>query len=90
MAENTKQASRRFILRTGLRTGLTLLVGGIAAEHALAQEKVAPTLVQYQSMPKNNQKCSGCQHFVAPNACKLVSGYISPNGWCAVFAAKEG
>lgn len=90
MAENTKQASRRAILRTGLRTGLTLLAAGVGADYALAQEKVAPNLVQYQNAPKNNQKCSGCQHFVAPNACKLVSGYISPNGWCGIYAAKEG
>lgn len=89
MAESIKQASRRVILRTGLRTGLTLFAAGMAADYAVAQEKVAPNLVQYQPQPKNNQKCSLCTHFVAPNACKLVSGYISPNGWCGIFAAKE-
>lgn len=90
MAENTTRASRRFILRTGLRTGLTILAASVGAEFALAQDKIAPSLVQYQPQPKNGQKCADCQHFAAPNACKLVSGYISPNGWCSAFAKKEG
>jgi hypothetical protein len=27
-------------------------------------------------------------NFVAPNACKVVKGVISPNGWCVAFAPK--
>jgi hypothetical protein len=48
---------------------------------------VAPKLVQYQEMPKNNQKCSDCLHFIASDQCK-VEGKIKPNGWCALFAPK--
>jgi hypothetical protein len=27
-------------------------------------------------------------NFVAPNACKVVSGTILPNGWCVAYAPK--
>ena len=53
-----------------------------------AQQKIAPKLVQYQLTPKNNQKCSICLHFVAPDSCKIVDGKIAPDGWCALFAPK--
>jgi hypothetical protein len=33
-------------------------------------------------------KCSGCSLFVKPNACTLVHGKISPNGWCIAWAKK--
>jgi hypothetical protein len=45
--------------------------------------------VQYQTQPKGEQKCAGCQHFIAEsNACKLVEGQISPDGWCILWAGK--
>jgi hypothetical protein len=59
------------------------------ARRAAAQGKVSKTAVQYQDQPKNDQRCSGCLHFVAPQQCKLVEGSISPNGWCMAYAAKR-
>jgi hypothetical protein len=79
-------ATRRQILRAGLA-----VVGGVAAisSGARAQEKIAPAQVQYQTTPKDGAKCSGCVNFEAPAACKIVSGTISPEGWCIAFAPKE-
>ena len=74
-----------------LRTGLTILAGGLVATAARAQDadsKVEQSVVQYQTMPKDGAKCSGCVNFVAPNACKVVAGNISPEGWCVAYAPK--
>ena len=64
----------------------------LAARQQFAQdaEKLAPSVVQYQETPKDGAKCSGCVNFVAPAACKIVSGTINPNGWCVAYAPKEG
>jgi High potential iron-sulfur protein len=51
--------------------------------------KMAQASVQYQAQPKGEQKCAGCLHFIAEsNACKLVEGQISPDGWCTVWTQK--
>jgi hypothetical protein len=78
--------------RTILRAGLTMLAGGaMAATAARAQDadsKVEQSVVQYQTSPKDGAQCSGCVNFVAPNACKVVAGNISPSGWCVAYAPK--
>jgi hypothetical protein len=81
--------SRRELL--GAALGALSLSGAsmaLAPAPARAQQKMAQKLVQYQETPKNNQKCSDCLHFIAPDQCKLVEGKIKPNGWCALFAPK--
>jgi hypothetical protein len=73
-----------------LRTGLTILAGGVLVSTAAYADdsKVEQSVVQYQTSPKDGAMCSGCTNFVAPNACKVVSGTISPNGWCVAYAPK--
>lgn len=44
---------------------------------------------KYQDQPKNGNKCSQCEMWVAPNKCEGVSGKISPNGWCVYFEKEE-
>lgn len=46
--------------------------------------------VKYQNAPKDGLQCAGCNNFVPPNACKLVQGEISPQGWCMLYAPKQG
>ena len=42
---------------------------------------------KYQDKPgPNGQKCAGCRFFRKPNACTIVHGKISPNGWCIAWA----
>ncbi len=79
-------STRRQVLRAGLAA-----VGGVVAisTSAPAQDKIDPKMVQYQTMPKDGAKCSLCVNFEAPNACKIVSGTIDPNGWCIAFAPKD-
>jgi hypothetical protein len=55
-----------------------------------AQEKFTPEAVHYQPTPKDGQKygarCVTCMHFEAPSTCKIVSGVVSPQGWCTAYA----
>ena len=53
--------------------------------------KLSKTQAQYQDQPKGEQKCGNCMHFIAgSNTCKVVEGKISPNGWCMLWAQKQG
>jgi len=77
--------------RDMLRTGVMIATGVAVASTARAQdEKIAQELVQYQNEPKEGQKCNACAQWVEPNACKIVAGKISPNGYCVAYAPKEG
>ncbi len=80
------EATRRRILRAGLA-----LAGGVVAisASARAQEKIAPAIVQYQPVPKDDNTCSTCVNFEAPDQCKIVSGKVQPDGWCIAFAPME-
>lgn len=80
-------ASRRGFIQAGL--GL-MAVAGVAATARAQDEKLAQNLVQYQAMPKDGAKCSGCVNWIDPGACKIVAGKIDPNGWCVAYAPKEG
>ena len=52
--------------------------------------KATQASVQYQTQPKDEQKCSGCMNFIAEsNTCKLVDGQISPDGWCILWVKKS-
>lgn len=76
--------------RRGIILGVLAAAGSATAlqRPAQAQEKIGQTVVQYQKQPKNGQMCSTCLNFEPPNACKIVSGTIDPNGWCLVYAPK--
>lgn len=81
--------SRRVMLR-GAKLAVTV---GIAAQAASCAGILGPKASQaeakYQDMPKGQQRCAGCVHFQPPNACSVVQGTISPNGWCEHYSAKS-
>ena len=66
--------------------GATLLAAVTAPQSAAA--KVAPQDVAYQPTPKGASRCDNCVQWQAPNACKVVSGNISPRGWCSIYVRK--
>lgn len=80
----TDETSRRNVLRAGLG----VLAGALIPARAVAQQKIAQKLVQYQEKPKGPQECDNCLHFVPPAACKMVDGKINPKGWCQLYAPK--
>jgi hypothetical protein len=81
--------------RVTRKTALTgLLTIPIATEIALtvtagpAQAQAQDNKAQYSYQDKpgtDGAKCSQCSLFKAPNACSLVTGTISPDGWCTAF-----
>jgi len=87
MARDHRFETRRLLLAGGLGA----MAAGLVAQAGAAQQptKLAKNVVMYQDHPKGDQKCSICTHFLPPNACQIVAGDISPNGWCGVFTAKQ-
>ena len=62
---------------------------GAGSATPAATSKVSPESVKYQAQPKGEQKCSGCQNFIAESStCKVVAGQISPDGWCSLWVKK--
>jgi hypothetical protein len=84
-----RRASRRQFL-----TDIALLAGGATLLAAAtipgpAAAKVGPGDVGYQPTPKGQSKCGTCTQWQGPDACKVVSGKISPNGWCSIYVQKR-
>ena len=82
------QPSKRVLLRLTLlaATGACAL-GRIAV--ADDGGKMSKQQAAYQDTPKDIQMCATCTLFVAPRACKVVEGNISPNGWCKAYAMAD-
>ena len=84
--DKTVKSSRRRLLAGGV----AVLAAGVAARGARADDKLAKDVVQYRQTPGDDgSKCSACVNFVEPNACKIVEGKISPEGWCVAYAPKS-
>ncbi len=87
--------SRKSVLINLLTLPLAATATVVAASQASAATKAAQTAVMYQSKPKGAAKCSGCKFYLpakdakANGQCSVVSGAISPNGWCVAYAAKS-
>jgi len=79
------QLSRRTIIKVGLATLATGVVGVASAQG----QKIAQSSVMYVEVSKNGMACEQCLQFVAPGSCKVVDGKISPKGYCVAFAPKS-
>jgi hypothetical protein len=75
------------------RRQLILLLGTVVAGWPRSvpgqQEKLSKAQAEYQDGPKGIAMCATCTLFVAPRACKIVEGDISPNGWCKAYAMAD-
>ncbi len=53
--------------------------------------KLSKAQAKYQDQPKGDQQCANCMHFIAESStCKVVEGKVSANGWCMLWAKKQG
>jgi hypothetical protein len=87
---NPKDLSRRvFLQRVATYGAGAAIIQGLGSRLANAQAKAAPNAVSYQDKPKGAQRCDACSSFQPPNACKMVEGEISPQGWCSLFTKKS-
>jgi hypothetical protein len=77
--------SRRNVLRGLLAAGCVVCLPRLSWAQ---NNKLSKTQAQYRDQPKDDQKCGNCIHFIAPDACHLVEGKISPEGWCMLWAKK--
>ena len=54
-----------------------------------AAEKMTRQQAEYQDGPDGIYSCGMCTLFEKPNACKVVEGDISIDGWCKAFALAD-
>jgi hypothetical protein len=78
--------ANRYLVRRDL---MTAALGGFsAALPARAREpsaRLSQIAAAYQTTAKGMFTCAVCTFFVPPHSCKMVSGDISPTGWCKLF-----
>jgi hypothetical protein len=61
----------------------------LTMRRAAARAKSSQADAQYQPTPKNGQSCAMCQLFRPPHSCQVVTGTISPAGWCKFFSLPD-
>jgi hypothetical protein len=82
--------SRRALLQGAVGTaGAAIILGG-TPNSASAVVKLSPKVVAYQDHPNGDKRCGKCLQFQPPNACKIVDGGISPEGYCRFFVPVAG
>lgn len=57
----------------------------LARAEAPPLHPVSKDEAQYRAAPRGMFSCGVCTLFVKPRSCKVVSGDISPCGWCKYF-----
>jgi hypothetical protein len=87
MVEKQMDGSRRKVICAvvnGVSAGLLLCIS-----QSRASEKMTQQQAEYQDTPKDIYSCATCTLFEPPNACKVVAGEISKDGWCKAFALAD-
>jgi len=85
--DSSKSQTRKEALRTFIV--LPALAGAIVLGTATADAADNKKQFHYQDKPgAGGKKCAECRFFRAPHACSIVTGTISPNGWCIAWAKK--
>ena len=85
MSKNETIARRHLIAAAG--AGLLLLQARRQAEAQQSQAKLSKPTRPIRISPKNGQQCSECTKFQPPKGCSVVTGDISPKGWCKLYEA---
>jgi hypothetical protein len=52
------------------------------------QTKVSQEAARYDPPEKGPFKCSTCEYFMAPDACKIIEGEVAAEGCCALWEKK--
>ena len=74
-----------------IRRIAALPFAAIAVSATLSAAQAADNKKQFKYQDKpgvHGQKCSTCRLFRPPAACQVVTGKISPNGWCVAWVKK--
>jgi hypothetical protein len=87
MIDRGVNRSRRKIIRAAVKgVSAGLLLGRTAAK---ASDKMTRQQAEYQDTPSGLCSCGMYSLFERPNACKVVEGEISKDGWCKAFAMAD-
>jgi hypothetical protein len=70
----------------GIASGV---ISGTASRASRASDKMTRVQAEYQDTPKGIYSCATCSLFEPPNACKVVEGEVSKDGWCKAFALAD-
>ncbi|MBN8989517.1 MAG: high potential iron sulfur protein [Rhizobiales bacterium] len=84
MTRDCFDRSRRRVMRavvTGIPAAVLLW-----SSRTEASDKMTQKQAEYRDTPDGIYSCGMCTLFVKPNACKVVEGEISRDGWCKAFA----
>jgi high potential iron-sulfur protein len=85
--DKAPRVSRGLVLRR--IAGIPFAALGVGATLSAAQAADNKKQFKYQDKPgPHGQQCSGCRLFRPPSGCTVVTGKISPKGWCIAWAAK--
>ena len=87
MAEKQFDRSRRKVIHavaTGVSAGLLFRIS-----QTKASDKMTRQQAQYQDTPNGIYSCGLCTLFERPNACKVVEGEVSKDGWCKAYAMAD-
>jgi hypothetical protein len=87
MAEQTLDRSRRALMQVVVSAISAALV--FRTSQADASDKMTRQQAQYQDTPSGIYSCGLCTLFEPPNACKVVEGEVSKDGWCKAFALAD-
>jgi hypothetical protein len=87
MAEHTPDRSRRALMYAAVGVASAGLL--FRMSQADASDKMTRQQAQYQDTPNGIYSCGLCTLFERPNACKVVEGEVSKDGWCKAFALAD-
>jgi len=87
MAEQTLDRSRRALLHAIVGVASAGLL--FRMSQAEASDKMTRQQAEYQDTPNGIYSCGLCTLFERPNACKVVEGEVSRDGWCKAFALAD-
>ena len=79
------RADRRLTRRELMIAALGGLSAALPARAEEQPAKMSQIAAAYQGTPKGLFSCAVCTFFIRPRGCKVVSGDISPTGWCRFF-----
>jgi len=87
MVKGYLDRSRRYFIRAAVTGVPAAVLLGISPTEAA--EKMTRQQAEYQDRPDGIYSCGMCTLFEKPNACKVVEGDISIEGWCKAFALAD-
>ena len=85
MIARSARLSRRALVQYAVAAAGGLTVCYAPSQPAAAAPKISKQAVAYQDHPDGDKRCERCGQFQPPDACKMVEGPISPQGFCRIF-----